>query len=217
MKLTLRSLLVLGACGTCLSASAAAFNLRFDSLADGANANIDAPPGLRFDYAVLSPDLDLFGDPILGTDKWRIDLDPLTPPVSVKDHALDAFLQPVLISFNTLFDITGFSTRLDNDSFGFNGTLPGLEDISVQFFGSSGNLLGRIAVDQTTPGFIASGAGFSGVAAILLPGGATYDDISIRTPSVAPVPEVTLPGTIGVGAIALGGLVLRRRRAANVA
>lgn len=213
MKPSLVPLLAALALGGGPSASAASFAFNFDSLADGANANIAVVSGLRFDYAVLAPDLDLFGDPIPGSDKWRIDLDPLTPPVSVKDKALDAFLQPVLISFDSLFDVSSFSARLDNDSFGMNGKLPGFEDISVQFFGATGNLLARIAVDQTTPGFIAAGGSLTGVTSILLPGGATYDDITIQ--QIAPVPELTLPGTIGVGAVAFGTMMLRRRRSAQ--
>ena len=38
-----------------------------------------------------------------------------------------------------------------------------------------------------------------------------------KNETVRQVVQKMLPGTIGVGAIALGGMVLRRRRAANVA
>lgn len=193
----------------------------FDAFAPGAQANsFPQPPGLGASFwnAVYAPDLDPFGAPIPGTERWRVD--ETAPPVIVDDplvygrgaapsvpNALEALFQPVLINLETPFnlDTNGFSAVLDNDTFGFNGFLPGFHDIAVLFLDPFGVELGRLQVNQTQPGFVVSGGGLQNVASILLPGGAFYDNIFIS--------GVAVPTPGAVALLGLAGLVgVRRRR-----
>jgi hypothetical protein len=224
MNLSIKAALAATVCGFSLTTSAASYQFNFDSLPILAEANSAVVAGLRFDYAVFAPDLDMFGDPIPGSEHWQVD--PFSPAVTVDDpslwgrgaapspaNALEAVFQPVLITFDADFDLMSFSTTLDNDVFGDDGTLPGFEDIAVQFFGPTGSLLGRLAVDQTTPGFLAKSGALSGAKSILLPAGAFYDDIAIEgNTAVTAVPELASPGVIAMGSSLVAGFCLRRKK-----
>jgi hypothetical protein len=214
----MRSLMALSiaALATGASAGVVSHTFNFDDLTPGANANDTFQPsglGVSFFYGVFSPDEDEFGDPIPGSERWRIDTE--APDVIVDNPAtygrgpapsgllaLEALFQPVLITFDNPTGVLNFSATLDNDTFGFNGFLPGLEDISLQFYRNDGSLIQRFAIDQTTPGFMVEASGLSDVSFALLAGGAFYDDISITIPT---------PGVAGLFSVA-GLAAFRRRR-----
>src|SRR5262249_38270031 len=126
------------------------------------------------------------------------------PPAPSPVNALDALFQPVLVTFARPMNLepSGFSVALANGTFGINGFLPGNEDISLQFYDSSNQLLGRIPVNQTAQGSIAVGGSLNGVAFVLIPGGAFYDNVHI---SGTPVPA---PAGLGL----LGGCLFAARR-----
>src|SRR5262245_50292382 len=117
-----------------IAAGAQAITLDFDGVASGSTANSAAAgAGLRFDLGAFLPKLDAFGDPIPGSDAYRVD------PTAVDDvrvvnpntrgygnaptpvNALDAIDQGVLITFDAPVDLTAFSVTLDLSSFGFPG------------------------------------------------------------------------------------------------
>lgn len=214
----MRSLIALSVAAIAAGANAgvASHTFTFDDLEPGANANFTSQPdsfGVSFHYGVFSPDVDEFGDPIPGSERWRIDTE--APDVIVDNPetygrgpapsgqlALEALFQPVIIAFQDPASIAHFSATLDNDTFGFNGFLPGFEDISLQFFREDGSLIQRFAIDQTTPGFVVEASGLSDVSFALLAGGAFYDNIFIAIPA---------PGAAGLFGLA-GVAAIRRRR-----
>lgn len=195
------------------------FTYNFDGVPILTEANtLPGPSGLGVEFvnAVLSPDLDSFGDPIPGTTRWRPDI--TAPAVTVDDpsrygrgaapspsNALEALFQPVLIIFDVPFNVDSFSTTLDNDTFGANGFLPGFADIAVQFFAWGTARVGNVPVDQTTAGFQVSAGSIANVGAILLPAGAFYDDLRL-TGTVVPTPGPAALFSLGLLAMA------RRRR-----
>lgn len=204
--LSLASMAVLAA----NAANAQNYFLNFDAGLPGSLANDQAPSGLSFHYGVLLPNLDEYGDPILGTDRWQIDV--TAPGVTVENpmfygrgpapslsNALDSVFSPTLMLFSAPQELSAFSLTLDNDTFG----TPGL---FIEFYASgltTDTLLATLAVDQLTPGYIASIGALSGVDKIVLPGGALYDNVSFSV-----VPEPATGALIGLGAL---GLILRRR------
>ena len=187
------------------------FTLDFDSMPSGTQANLFAPIGLDIQFGVYGPSLDSFGDPIPGTDHWIIDT--TAPTVLVEDpstylygsapsptNALNAKEQTVLFLFDSPFDVTHFSTVLDNS------TLGALGPHNIEFYDASDTLLYSLPTDQGIPGFTASYDGLiPGVSKVVLPGSAFYDNVSV-------VPE---PGSL---ASLIGGAALllswRRRRLA---
>lgn len=194
------------------SARAASINASFDSVASGSAANdAVAGSGIRFDLGALLPELDAYGDPIPGTDAYRVDPLPFDV-VRVSDpslvgygtapspsNALDALDQGVLLSFAAPVTLSLFSATLDQSPFGF----PGVFDVVIQ--DASGNALHSIPTQQSVSGFEASFAGtLYGVSSIYLPGGAFYDDLHFET-----VPE---PETLVILAFALAALATARRR-----
>lgn len=183
---------------------AQSFVLGFDSQTDGSAANLSAPSGVSFAVGTFSPDLDSEGDFIDGSDRWRVDVDAdavLVRNPSFYDrgaapsspNALDAVFDTVLVSFSSPQVVSGFSVRLDNDTFGFDG-------LAIEFYsvGSSSNtLLGSIPIDQAVPGFLATLAGpLAGVDFVVLPAGALYDDLSFTA-----VPEPSEWGFLAAGAL----------------
>ncbi len=189
------------------AATTVALEFDFDSLATGSPANAALPIGLSLDNAFYDYEYDGFGDPIGGTLRWR--RDPTAPAVLADDpslfgrgpapspnNALEALYQPVLLSLGGLTDALMFRTTLDLDSFGENGLLPGFEDVAIQFLGFDGSPVLSLLIDQTTPGFLATAGPLNGIAGILFPAGAFYDDIEAgfdpRPPVAAIIPE---PGT----------------------
>lgn len=205
------------ALATCALVAAASlhgqsFTFNFDSLADGAAANLAVPAGTSFEVGTFTPDLDIDGDAIPGSERWRIDL--FAAPVVVRDpqfydrgaapsgpNALDAVFDPTLLVFSAPQSLLNFSVTLDNDSFGDSAAV--IEFYSVG--ANSNTLLASIPIDQTTPGLIASlSVPVAGVDMVVLPAGAMYDNISYTA-----VPE---PSTYAfAGGIMLCGAALLRR------
>ena len=191
-KLSLASKLRIGvaAMGCLVGATAAqAYIVDFDGVASGSFANSAAPTGVSFENAYFVPDVDAFGDPISGTEKWRVD--PFAPSVLTRDpvergygaapslnNALDAIEQPVLMRFDSAQELQSFSVTLDNSTMG------SLTLLNIEFLDASGQILRSITSDQTVPGFVISTGPISNLSAVLLQGGAFYDNIN-----VAPVPE----------------------------
>jgi hypothetical protein len=215
-------ILALAAAGSAAQARAV-HTFTFDELPAGSRANqLPSPPelGASFFNAVFAPLIDpISGLPIPGTERWRVDAgapdvlinDPITfgrPAAPSAPNALEALFQPVLITFpvSLLLNPDGFSLQMANGSFGFNGNLPGFEDISAQFYDNDGRLLARLPIDQTRQGLIVSGAPTAGspVRSILIPAGAFYDNIRID--------GVQVPSPGWAGLLAAGMLTRRRRR-----
>lgn len=193
----------------CLAAAAVAAGLllaargavlTFDSVPGGTPANALAPAGVSFAPAVLLPDLDSFGDPIPGTDRWRADA--TAPEVLVENpggygrgqapspaNALNALWQPVLIQFAAPRDLHWFGTVLDLDPFGVDGHDPVFSDVAVMFLDAAGNVAAAFPVDQTTPGYTVGAGPRSGIRGILLPAGAFYDDLELN---LAVIPEARI-------------------------
>ena len=181
----------------------------FDALNSGDPANNDAAvTGFSFSYGVLEPLLDSFGVPIPGSDHWVTDIPSGSATVSdtalagygaapTGTLALDATPQPVLLTFSGPVDLTSFAVTLDNSPFGFDG-------FNAEFYGAGDVLLGSVPVIQSSPGYLVSASGLSGVSYLMLPSGAMYDHFVMN---YAPVPE---PGS---ALLMLGALVpLARRR-----
>jgi len=209
----LKSILTLAATTALLTsaANAQSYLLNFDAGLSGSLANAQAPSGLSFEYGALLPNLDEFGDPIPGTDRWQIDI--TAPAVTVVDpnfygrgnapsiaNALDCVFSPTLMLFSTPQDLSSFSITLDNDTFG----MPGL---SIEFYASgltTDTLLGTLLIDQLTPGFLANYSALYGVDKIVLPAGALYDNVGFTV-----VPEPATGALFGLGIL---GMILRRCR-----
>lgn len=207
IRLALSAAALLGAAAT--GSAAGPFSLNFDG--PGSTAEAFAPSFLTIGYGQYVQQLDGNGDGIPGSEHWE--LDPSSGSVPVIDpstigygsapspsKALDAISQTVLFLFDSPFDVTHFSTVLDNSTFGSLGTQ------NIDFFDASDALLFSLPTDQSTPGFTASYDGLlTGVSKVVLPGSAFYDNVNV-------VPE---PGSL---ASLAGGVALllgwhRRRRA----
>jgi hypothetical protein len=196
-----------------LGAAATGHALFLDFEGPGTTAQAFAPAGLTIGYGVYVPSLDGFGDPILGSEHWELDLS--APPVPVGDpnavgwglapggvKALDARDGAVLLVFDTPSSFSGFSAALDNSTFG------NLIATNVEFYDANGVLISSVPVDQTVPGVTANTGPLSGVKTILLAPTAFYDNLSFSGFSATPVPE---PGSALVGFACLGLIALRRR------
>ena len=194
------------------AANAQNYFLNFDAGLPGSLANDQAPSGLSFHYGALLPNLDEYGDPIPGTDRWQIDT--YAPGVTVENpdlfygrgpapslsNALDSVFSPTLMLFTTPQELSVFSLTLDNDTLG----TPGL---FIEFYASgltTDTLLASLAIDQLTPGFIANIGAVSGVDKIVLPAGALYDNVSFTV-----VPEPATGALFGLGIL---GVIFRKRR-----
>lgn len=193
------------------AATANAYIVDFDGVTSGGLANSAAPAGVSFVNAYYTPDLDAFGDPIPDTAKWRAD--PTAPDVFVKNplerdygpapslnNSLEAIDQPVLLRFDTPQDLQSFSAVLDNSIFG------SLAPLNIEFLDATGHVIRSIASNQTVPGFIVSTGPISNLSAVLLQGGAFYDNINI-----APVPEPGEYAMMLAGLAVMAGIARRRR------
>jgi hypothetical protein len=204
----------LGVVGVAAGANAVPIFLNFDGVASGSTANSAAAgSGLRFDLGAFLPELDAFGDPIPGSDAYRVD------PTAVDDvrvsnpnargygnapspvNALDALDQGVLITFDTPVDISAFAVALDLSAFGFPG------NFDIVFQDQDGGVLQLLPTAQSVPGFVAALSGpLLDVASIYLPSGAYYDNLSLT------VPEPALGLVLGLGLAMVSGASRRRAR-----
>jgi len=174
---------------------------------------------VSFHNAMLAPSKDTDGIDIPGTEHWQIDpISDASYPVTIEnpldypdrgaapsgDFALQALWQPVILSFDQTLDLTNFSVTLDNDTYG-------MSNLTIDFV-SGATIVGQIAIDQTTPGFIATLGSISGVTGIVLASGAFYDNLSF-TATVSAVPEPSTYAAL-IGVAGLGWGIWRRRRQA---
>ena len=188
-------------------------NAIITSVATGSTLGLSVAP------ASFGPLLDVFGDPIPGTDAWRADS--TLPGLTVESPlaygrgaapsgllALNAIFQPTLLVFSEPVNLTSFAVTLDNDTFGDNGLLPGNQGIAILFLDVSGAVISSVPLNQTQPGFVGSAGAVAGVYGVYIPAGAFYDDVRVQ--------GTVIPSPAAAGALALGGLgglgVLRRRR-----
>ena len=221
--------ILLNAAGFLLAGSVAQaapinYTFTFDGVPNGTAVNTIPQPavvGTSFYNAIYTPNLDAFGDPIAGTEKWRIDTDPTTPAVTAENpslyargaapsptNALQALFQPVIVTFAQPINLTGsgFSGVLDNDTFGSNGFLAGFSDIAVKFYDTNNTLLQSVPIDQTTPGFaFTNPTALANVSYVVLPAGAFYDNLAIVGNSV--------PEPASFGLLLLPAMVVLQRRA----
>jgi MYXO-CTERM domain-containing protein len=208
--------LALGAGVGLSQVSADIFSFTFDGAPTGSPANTFITGGIRFDPAVFSPEIDGFGDPIPGSDRWRVDQDLVNQGIglTVEDplalgygiapsapNMLDARFQPTLVSFGRPLDVTDFSVVLDNSALGDLGLS------EILFLADDGAVVAALGIDQTVPGLIASQGGpLFNVSSILLPAGALYDDLTINA-----VPEPTAPAALAALGLAAAAWWRRRR------
>lgn len=191
----------------CLPAHAGLFT--FDGAPSGTPANHLAGP-VQFSPGIFSPDTDEFGSDIPGTEKWRKDAG--APAITVDNpilfgrgsapsgaNALNALFQPVLVLFPPSTGTIRFGATLDNDPFGDSA-------LAVGFYDADDHLLASVPIDQTVPGFVFESEALSGVAKVVLPAGAFYDNLSY-----AAVPEVD-GRTLAAGLLTLAGWLHRRFR-----
>ncbi|MCC6232836.1 MAG: hypothetical protein IT580_09350 [Verrucomicrobiales bacterium] len=205
MKLPLSSLLLVlstGATPVMLHAADAFFP--FDSVPSGSPANLAAHPGISFEPAVFLPLLDGEGVPVAGTEAWRVDgsagavtvENPLTYDRGVAPsgpNALNAVFQPVLIDLASPTVIRQFAMSLDADTLGDRAAV-------VTFWDSGDKLLGSFTVNQRTPLLEVNEAlELSGVAKVVLPAGAFYDNLRISS-----IPEPGPVLLVLVGSLCLG-------------
>lgn len=184
--------------------------LAFDGVPSGSPANSAALAGVTFEPAYYAPALDPNGNPVPGSEAWRIDGS--APPVTVDDpagfgrgsapsprNALNALLQPVLVQFVSPQSIRQFSVTLDQDPYGQRG-------LAIGFYDGSNRLLGELAIDQTVPGFSLSRSDLdlAGVDRIVLPAGAFYDNVAVSS-----IPE---PDPLALAIVGFACLLASRRR-----
>jgi len=158
---------------------------------------------------------DEFGDP-LATPGFRADVSAATagdPGLSgygsaISGKALDGTNGPVMFTFASALNLSGFGVVLDNSAFGNiqqTGGDPAF-GTNILFYDAADNLVGFIGVDQTVPGFtVADGSTFENVSKVVLPSGAFYDNVSFAAQAV---PE---PSAAALGALGLLMLFKRRR------
>ncbi len=164
---------------------------------------------------------DEFGTP-LAVPGFRADVNTTVqlgdPAVSgygpaISGNALDGTNSPVMFTFGTSLNLSNFSVKLDNSTLGNIPATGGdpASGTNILFYDSVDNLVGFIALDQTTPGFIVSDAprSFLNVLKVILPTGAFYDNLSFNALVVPEaIPEPATAGLACLGALAL----LKRRR-----
>ena len=218
MTQTLKIAALTLAVSAALPATANAFVLNFDGIANGADANTDAVAvanGISFHEATFIPDKDGFGDVIPGSEKWQID--PSGGSVVVRDpstfaggfygsapsgpNALDAREAPILMTFANAINLGTFSVTLDNSTLG--NAFP----VDVLFLDANKAIIGSISTTQSQPGFVGVlGAPIVGVKEVVLNQIAYYDNITVAA--------VPLPAPLFLLGSAFASLVgaARRRR-----
>ncbi|NQX02797.1 hypothetical protein HQ447_19225 [bacterium] len=128
---------------------------------------------------------------------------------AISGNALDATAGPLMFTFASALNLSGFGVSLDSSSFGNvqqTGVNPAF-GTNILFYDAADTLIGFIGVDQTVAGFVVADSGsFGNVSKVILPSGAFYDNVSF-TAAAVPEPAAALLG--GIGMLAL----LKRRRA----
>jgi hypothetical protein len=201
------------------------FTLDFDSLSSGATANAYlASLGLgsqvsfgNGDYVQDDPIYDSIGNVTNdGAGHW-VDASSVYGDVLVKDNGtaisgsnvLWNDNQAILVQFNSALTINAFSIQQDSSLFGNlteNGSI-------LSFLDSTGHVISTANVYYTQygqPGLTISSGTVTGVSAILLSAGKSYDNLSLN--AVTAVPE---PTSLSMVLVSLGlvGAAARRRRA----
>jgi hypothetical protein len=188
-----------------------ASTINFDSLAEGADANLDANAialGITFNNAIYLPTLDVDGIAIPGTEHWQIDTGLVTAENTSAQgygvapsgqNALDARWSPILMDFATAMDIGSFSFTLPNSTY---GNLPASD---ILFLDAAGNTLFDLAYFQGNPlANVSLPTSVLGVKDILLASGTFYDNINVTA--------VPVPGAIWLFGSALMGFMGVSRR-----
>jgi hypothetical protein len=204
------------AIGLTIAQPTLASTMNFDSLAAGADANLDPNAialGVTFHNAAWLPNVDSYGVDIPGTEHWQID-PTVTDLVTAENtfaqgwgvapsaqNALDARWSPILMDFATAFDIGSFSFTLPNSTYG------NLPPTDILFLDAAGNTLFDLAYAQGNPlSTVSLPVSVLGVKNIVLASGTFYDNISVSA--------VPVPSAVWLFGSALAGLVgLRRRKA----
>jgi len=198
----------------CQAASAASIN--FDNQAAGTEAKLDPVAinmGISFDNAALLPNLDGDGIAIPGSEHWQIDTT-TSELVTAENtaaqgygvapsgqNALDARWSPILMHFNSVINLAGFSVTLPNSTYG------NLAQTDILFLDNTGATLFDLSYFQGHPlATVALTTQLNGVKDILLSSGTFYDNISV---AAVPVPSALWL----FGSAALGMAGLRRRQA----
>jgi hypothetical protein len=202
------------ALGLTLAQPTLADTINFDSLAVGADANLDANVialGVTFHNAAWLPNQDSYGSDIPGSEHWQID-PTVTDLVTAENtfaqgwgvapsaqNALDARWSPILMDFTTAMDIGSFSFTLPNS------TLGNLSQMDVLFLDAAGNTLYDLAYFQGNPlANVSLPASVLGVKDIVLASGTFYDNINVTA--------VPVPGAIWLFGSALMGFMGVSRR-----
>jgi hypothetical protein len=198
------------------SASAVTFSTDFDGQAAGSLASLFANGDFSFHNGSYLPLTDSFGDNIAGSDQWQIDTaSDASFPLQVLNtvdagygvapsgtNALNGRDQTVLIVFNEVVDITGFTVTLDDS------TLGDLSSRSIDFVNGV-TLQSSQTTDQTTRSLVVNVASVSGVRTIVLPTTALYDNLGFTYTTAIPEPSA-YAALAGLSVLALAAI---RRRA----
>lgn len=159
---------------------------------------------------------DEFGDP-LPVPGFRADVgSPVASDPSlagygpaISGNALDGSNGPLLFTFASALNLSGFGVTLDNSTFGNIPTTGGNPAFgtNILFYDAADTLVGFIPVDQTVAGFaVTNDPGvFENVSKVVLPTGAFYDNMNFTAQAVPEPAALTLAG------IGLLGLFIRRR------
>lgn len=207
---------VLAAALVAASATASAANFtasfNFDNVASGSAA--DTALGsfasiIRFGNADTVADVDAFGDPT-GAFHW-VDVTATYGDVLARNDGTAVSAanvlwndhQPILVTFSAPQTIAAFSIRQDMSPYGYPG------GSYMAFLDTSGHEIAGAQFSYTqyqNPGLTIQSTGtWANVGAVLLPGGKSYDDMSVTA-----VPEPENWAMLAVGLLLMGAVARRR-------
>jgi hypothetical protein len=213
---------VLVAGGRATLADLITYEFTFDDAQAGTPANeLYQPDGLGITFwpAIYDCDRDKDNYKIPGTERWR--KDEFGPEILIDDpssyergnapsppNALDGVYRPIIIEFETPFDIAenGLAFVLDNDAYGFNGfDQENNPDTALFVYNADFTLIDKKPIDQTQPGFSLVVGDYERVKYFMLPLGGFYDNVYV---SGEPIPE---PSAL-LCLLTLGAALLVHRR-----